>query len=261
MADMQDLDSTEEIGEIEAVEAQQAEQAEAPKEEQSIVEQAFPPKYRGKSVEELVKMHQEAEKLISRQGAEVGEIRKLADELIKSQLAKPAKQEEPKEIDFFSDPQEAIRRAVESNPRVLAAEQYAVQARMVQAQQTVMAKHPDMGQIVSDPEFQEWVRSSKIRMKLFQEADQQYDPDAADELLSTFKALRPRPAARQDVRVDKDARDQMVRAASVEKGGSGESGKKIYRRADLIRLRIRDPGKYDAMQNEINAAYAEGRVK
>jgi len=39
------------------------------------------------------------------------------------------------------------------------------------------------------------------------------------------------------------------------------AGKKIYRRADLIRLRTNDPERYDALQDEILEAYAEGRVK
>ena len=43
----------------------------------------IPEKYRGKSLDEVVKMHQEAEKLIGKQAQEVGEVRKLADELIK----------------------------------------------------------------------------------------------------------------------------------------------------------------------------------
>ena len=43
--------------------------------------------YRDKSLEDVIKMHQEANKLIDRQGKEVGEIRKLADELIKQNLS------------------------------------------------------------------------------------------------------------------------------------------------------------------------------
>ena len=47
----------------------------------------LPEKYRNKTLEEVVKMHQEAEKLIGKQAQEVGETRKLADELIKQNLA------------------------------------------------------------------------------------------------------------------------------------------------------------------------------
>ena len=49
-----------------------------------------PSKYKGKSIEDVIKMHQEAEKLIGKQAQEVGEVRKLADDLIKQTLSKPS---------------------------------------------------------------------------------------------------------------------------------------------------------------------------
>ena len=56
-------------------------------EEQKISQKAeLPEKYRDKSLDDIVKMHQEAEKLIGKQAQEVGEVRKLADELIKQNL-------------------------------------------------------------------------------------------------------------------------------------------------------------------------------
>jgi len=63
----------------------------------------LPDRYRGKSIEDIVKMHQEAEKVIGRQAQEVGEVRKLADELIKQNLggkSQPVEKQEP-EVDFF----------------------------------------------------------------------------------------------------------------------------------------------------------------
>lgn len=252
MAELQDID--ENVGELEFVEEQieQVEQQEAKPE--------IPEKYRGKSVDDVIRMHQEAEKLMSRQAQEVGEVRKLADELIKSQLKPKPEPEVVEEVDFFENPQEAVRRAVENNPKVLAAEQYAIQVQRQQAQQTMLQKHPDAPAVVNDPEFQSWVRSSKVRERLFQQADAEYDFDAADELLSTFKELRQVKVKRDDS-ADTENRKQALKAASVETGGSGESTKKIYRRADLIRLKISNPSKYEAMQDDIMAAYAEDRVR
>lgn len=256
MAEVQELESSE-IGELEAVEQEQA------KPETTAVEPKqpeIPEKYRGKSVEEIVRMHQEAEKLIDRQGREVGEVRKLADELLKSQLQKKQPEPEPpKEIDFFENPQEAIRRAVETNPEVMAAKQFAVQARQEQAKQQLAAKHPDYMQLVQDSEFATWVQQSPVRTRLLQEANA-YDVNAADELFSTFKQLRT-VKQQQTQQVEKTARNEAIKAAAVDVGGTGESGKKVYRRSDLIRLRMRDPGKYESMADEILAAYAEGRVR
>ena len=36
---------------------------------------------------------------------------------------------------------------------------------------------------------------------------------------------------------------------------------KVYRRADIIKLMKNDPDRYQALADEIMAAYAEGRVK
>lgn len=249
MAEIQDIDG--EIGEIETVEKQQSEPV--------VTAPELPEKYRGKTIEEVVKMHRDAEELIARQGREVGEVRKLADELIKSQLTPKAEVEKPKEVDFFENPQEAIRQQIENHPRVLAAEQFAKQAQAEQSRQRLMQIHPDVQQIVGDVGFQEWVKASKVRTQLFQQADN-FDVDAANELLSTYKELR---GVRQKMaaEVDTTARDKTLKAAAVDTGGSGESSQKIFRRADLIRLKMRDPAKYEDMMPEIMAAYQSGRVK
>jgi hypothetical protein len=253
MAEVQDFDSNEgneDVGELETVEKQVEEAKQEPE---------VPTRYRGKSADELIKMHQEAEKLIARQGQEVGEVRKLADELIKSQLAPKPKVEEVKPIDFFENPQEAIRQQIENSPRVLAAEQYAKQAQVEQAKQALNRIHPDVQEIVQNEDFRNWIAGSKVRQQLFQQADQ-YDLEAANELLSTYKELRSVKQQREAA-VDNTARDATLKSVAVETGGSGESTRKMYRRADLIRLKMRDPSKYADMQPEIMQAYSEGRVK
>jgi hypothetical protein len=56
-------------------------------------------------------------------------------------------------------------------------------------------------------------------------------------------------------------RKQNLKAVGVDVGGSGESSKRVYRRADLIRLKMQDPTRYEALSDEIMQAYSEGRVK
>ena len=97
---------------------------------------------------------------MGRQANELVDVRKLADELLKSTLQPKTVAEPPKEIDFFSDPQEAIRRAVETNPAVLEARNMAVQAKQAQALQQMAAKHPDFATLVRDADFQQWVGAS-----------------------------------------------------------------------------------------------------
>jgi hypothetical protein len=130
----------------------------------------------------------------------------------------------------------------------------------MQIQQKLAANHPDFTQIVQDPDFANWVKASNVRMSLYAKADAEYDYDSADELLSTFKQLKA-VKTKQEETVTQAARQQTLKAVSVDTGGTGESSKKIYRRADLIQLKLRDPDRYEQLQPEIMAAYAEGRVR
>ena len=222
----------------------------------------IPDKYRGKSLDDIIKMHQEAEKLIGKQAQEVGEVRKLADELIKQNLAgkpQPIKEEEP-EVDFFENPQAAVRKTVDTHPDVLAARQAAQEFKKMQIQSKLSQEHPDFGQIVQDSDFVNWVKSSPVRIGLYAKADGEYDYDSANELLTTYKQLKG-IKAKQTSDAGESQRKSNLKAASVDVGGTGESGKRVYRRADLIRLKMQDPARYDALSEEIMAAYAEGRVK
>ena len=242
-------DDKEELGELE-IEEQKIEQ-----------KPELPEKYREKSLDEIVKMHQEAEKLIGKQAQEVGEVRKLADELIKQNLGsrQQTRQEEP-EVDFFENPQKAVQRTVDNHPDILAARQVTQEMKRAQIQQRLAQEHPDFGEIAKDQDFANWVKSSPVRIKIFEQADSGYDFDSANELLSTYKQLR---SVKQKQTSDDGevTRKQNLKAVGVDIGGSGESSKKVYRRADLIRLKMQDPTRYDALSEEIMQAYQEGRVR
>jgi hypothetical protein len=229
--------------------------------QQAAVE--IPDKYRGKNLDDVVRMHQEAEKLIGRQAQEVGEVRRLADELLKQKLSQnivnaPTKEEA--EIDFFEDPKMAVQKAVASHPDVLAAKQASQQFKQMQTQSMLSKKHPDFADVVRDGEFIEWVKGSPLRLNMYAMADSQYDFTSADELITTFKQIRTSKTA-QTTEAGNSVRKQNLKAVGVDVGGTGESSKKVYRRADLIRLRMTDPNRYEALQPEIMSAYAEGRVK
>jgi hypothetical protein len=228
----------------------------------------LPEKYRGKSAIEIARMHQEAEKLIGRQANEVHEVRSLADQLLKQQLDSKAKEakpiEESLEDDFFADPASAVNRQVEKHPAVLEARQAALEMKRMKTAQQLSSKHPDFATIAQDAGFQDWVKSSAIRLNLFARADAEFDFESADELLSTYKELKQIKQQNQNVQsanVESKAQEQAMKAATVDVGGAGETSRKVYRRADLIKLRMTDPDRYMQLSDEIMQAYAEGRVK
>lgn len=248
--------------ENEVNEIQQEPEAEV--EQPQVEEPTLPEKYHGKSLEEVVQMHQEAEKLLGRQSSEVGELRKVVDDYISTQTQPPAPQQhvEPEDdIDYFTDPQAAVNRAIENHPKIREAEQYTAEYKKQSSLATLRSKHPDMQEILSDPKFAEWIKASKIRTQLFVQADQGYDADSADELFSLWKERKT--VAQQTANVEKQARKQSLKAANTgnARGSAEGSRKKVYRRADIIKLMRNDPDRYQALSDEIMAAYAEGRVK
>ncbi len=127
-------------------------------------EENLPEKYKGKDYKEIVRMHQEAEKLIGRQGSEVGELRRIVDDFIKAQASdKQQAQPEVDEEDFFADPKKAVERAIESHPKIKQAEKMASDMAKAKALETLKSKHPDFGNVVSDPGFLNWIQASKVR--------------------------------------------------------------------------------------------------
>lgn len=232
-------------------------------------EDDLPEKYRGKTPAELARMHQEAEKLIGRQAQEVGESRRLLDDIIKQQLnTKQDTQPQAKtqEIDWFEDPLKATDTRIENNPVIQSLKQQQEEMAKMSSLQRLEKAHPDYSQVASSSDFVEWIRGSRVRIELFAKA-QHYDFDSADELLSTYKALKNiktqqvQAADESLKKADTEKRTQSLKAASVPRGGSGESSKPIYKRVDLITLKMRDPMRYEMMSEEIMQAYAEGRVK
>ena len=227
------------------------------------IEDDLPEKYRGKSAAELARMHQEAEKLLGRQSSEVGELRKVVDSYIQTQLAEKqqAPQEEDDDIDFFTDPDKAVAKAIERHPKMRQAEELSEQYKRQLAMHELGKAHPDASEIVKDEKFAAWVKASKIRTQLFIDADQKYDYDAANELFSLWKERQQ--IVKQTADVEKAERKQQVKAASTgnARGNPDSKARKIYRRADIIKLMKTDPDRYMAMSDEIMAAYNEGRVK
>jgi hypothetical protein len=231
--------------------------------QETTEEQEIPQKYQGKSTAEIIRMHQEAEKLLGKQSSEVGELRKVVDDYIQTQLSEQAPQQsEPEEdIDFFSDPDRAVARAIDNHPKIREAEQISTQYRQSTAMAELQRRHPDMQDILQNSKFADWIKGSKIRQQLFVQADQQYDYEAADELFTLWKERQQ--VVGQTAATEKNERKKAVKAASTGNvRGSGEqSAKKVYRRSDIIKLMKEDPERYMSLSNEIMAAYADGRVR
>ena len=260
------IDPQPEEDNVDTIEKNEVNEIQQEVEQPQAKEPEVPEKYKGKSLEEVVHMHQEAEKLLGRQSSEVGELRKVVDDYISQSVptnTAPQQKhvESEDDIDYFTDPQAAVNRAIENHPKIREAEQYTTQYKKQTALSALSSKHPDMQQILQDPKFAEWIKASKIRTQLFVAADQAYDTDSADELFTLWKERKT--VAQQTANVEKQARKQQLKAANTgnARGSSEGARKKIYRRTDIIKLMKTDPERYQALSDDILQAYAEGRVK
>ena len=99
MATLRDERPPEDVGN-EQEEQEVSQIAEEPEVQETPQEDDIPEKYQGKSTAEIVRMHQEAEKLLGRQSSEVGELRSVVDNYIQTQLdtTQQATQEPEEEI-------------------------------------------------------------------------------------------------------------------------------------------------------------------
>jgi hypothetical protein len=220
-------------------------------------------KYAGKNIAEVVQMHQEAEKLVGRQGAEVGELRKIVDDFIKNKVSETkeniGKTDSENDEDFFENPRESIAKAVSGSEEMKQIKELLAKQNEQEVLGKLITKHPDYVDVVKDPAFGDWVKGSKVRLELLQRADK-FDFDAADELLSFWKERKGMVDTAKAV--NSEDRKQQRKAASTGGKGSGEPiSRKIYKRSDIVNLMTKDPDKYMANITEIQRAYEEGRVK
>lgn len=195
------------------------------------------------------------EQALTRQGRELGEYRKMADAALRRDVQNGGKKDE--KIDLFADPDKAMAQAIEQHPAV----RNLATASAQMAQQTMTANlkaaHPDFEKTVKDDAFIKWVGDSKVRSELYVRGDQNYDFDAANELLSTWKERQALSTTAQQSTQDRTASD--LKAAKVTTGTAAAGSKKMYSRLDLMRLRTADPEKYNALN--VQQLYMNGQVK
>jgi len=254
--------------EVEAVETQQDyDIQEETQVEVTKPESTIPEKYAGKSLEEVIEMHQNAERILGKQGMEVGHQRKLIDSLMSTQqqvteTATPTEEPVPFEDQFYADPANAVNSAIEKHPDVVKAKETRAMQNQALNQAQLESTHPDFMEIVENQDFRNWVGASKIRQELFRTADS-YDFESANELFTTWKQINMASKTADVKKKEKVKREKALQKTSSETRSSGDSvgGKKIYRRADLINLQVTDPNRHAALADEIQLAYAEGRVK
>lgn len=227
----------------------------------------MPEKFKGKSIEDVVESYVNLEKEKGRKDNEVGELRKLTDQILMNEASKNQRVAEDEDInddvsldDFIDSPSVVVDRVLEKNPRLRKLEESLEANELEASRKELLSRHEDAQEVVLTPEFQKWANESPGRMRVLQEAHTSRDAGMAADLIDMYKTTRK--AATESAIEERDAiAASDLKKASVEKGSVPANTKKIYRRSELIQLKIIDPHRYEKMSDEIKAAYAEGRVK
>ena len=241
-------------------------------------EDQIPEKFKGKTPLEIIEMYQNAESELGRARNEIGQVRRLADELLginrATQAARTenANQQPRKPLtqdDILSNPEQAVTSVVkaEADQRERAhvdrLDMLEAEVRMARFER----KHPEFRSTMEDPKFVEWVQKSPLRGRLAQAAASG-DYVAADELFTLYDEVKP--AMQQQQTNQQTSTDQARRAGLARPGGSSaagiantgsNSGKQIWSRAKLMEMRLNNPEEFERLQPEILRAYAEKRVK
>ena len=231
----------------------------------NTIEDSIPDKYKGKSIAEIVQMHQEAEKAIGRQGSEVGELRKIVDDFVKANLDNGNahnKQETETSVDIWDDPDAYVESKLKNNPDLKEVREIKEELRRQSVLNKLNTEYPDWQDTVNnDSNFADWIRKSESRIAKFQRASNEYSWEDADDLLSTWGEIKKAMGNAKET-AKAEVKEQRKAASTGSASGSGESkSRKIYRRADIINLMQKDPARYQQLSDEIMKAYQEGRVR
>jgi len=218
----------------------------------------IPSKFAGKSTEEIIDSYTNLEKELGRKAQEVGELRKLSDSFLQAEVSRQQNPQDntpletkDNDVDFFDDPNKAVNDMIENHPKFQEFQQFQAQQAQAGAEARLKQTHPDFTEVVQDKAFQEWVQDSPIRMQMFQAADA-YNFDAANELLTNWKD-RSMISKTQEVKEKAEVeRKEALKAGTAESRTSSGSGKggKTFRRADLIRLKMENPNRYESLQDK-----------
>jgi len=231
--------------------------------ELSITEDtSVPEKYKGKSVEDIIHMHTEAEKLIGRQGTELGELRRSVNQILQNQATQQrvSSVEVDKEIDSEFDllePEKSVDARISKHPSIQRIEQLEKDL----AFKDFESNYPGWQNTVNSGDFLEWVNKSPARLSLYSNANG-HDYGAASSLLGQWDEWKDmlKTVAKEEEKLETKSKAKALNDGMTESGTSTATSKKKFRKVELQRLYSSDRERYDSMSQEIQQAYLDGRV-
>jgi len=201
----------------------------------------LPERFKGKTAEEIAHSYEELERLSSRQGNDLGVMRKTMDEFIKLQSGITSQPEpvdaKPASIDdLYADADAVIRRVVkeETGTRIEQLENQLAKARLDTGMNEFDTKYPGWRKEAESQEFRDWVLQSNYRVRMAQAADQRGDIVAAEDLVVMWRDRKDAKVTQDNVQRDKALRNATLEQSGPESPYIGES----YSRADVVRATV-----------------------
>ncbi len=224
----------------------------------------IPEKFQNKTAEEIAQSYIELEKELGRKNNDIGELRKLTDQFLHQELSRKPnddpKQEDELSIEFdelVENPAKVVKTVVDKEVAKVT-KRFEEQAYKTQVEK-FLSNNPDYEEVSQSQEFYNWANASPYRARQLMQA-QAGDLEAAQEILSGFREQTV--LLKEIAEKEKEAeRNEQLAAASTEESGTGETPGRVFKRAELMRMRMSDPDKYESLNEEITKAYMEGRVR
>jgi hypothetical protein len=273
------IDQTNDLGDLAGLEASLGEAVAAPNTppappaKEEVEDPKIPDKFKGKTAAEIAESYTNLEKRFGGLTQDLGTQRKLTDQLLDLKRADDLSQAggdreiEISSTELLDDPTGSVKKLVEQAQHKEVSELRGEINALREKEQfdSFTSKHSDAVAIAESTDFHEWAAATQYRQGLLEQAKGR-DYSAADSLITEYKLSLKSIAPDTDDSSEEVDGLSAAKKVGLESSGSAEgsnSGGKIYRRADLMRLRIEKPDLYKdpAYQAEIMKAYAEDRVK
>jgi len=220
--------------------------------------------------------YKELEKHNSRQAQELGSLRKETDRyrqafdeyiLGDSTPTDEAAVDNPiTSDDIYNNPDEAVKKAVDSHPAIKEAKEAKAQRErdaLAAREKALRDKHGDYEAVVANPEFIDWVKADTTRIDLAVRADG-YDFSAADALFSLYDADKKLTESRT-----RQTRAKELELATLETGMASEApSEQTYSRYEMrehmIKARqgnVKSERYLEVHLPKYRAALAQGNVR
>jgi hypothetical protein len=233
----------------------------------------IPEKYRGKSVEDIIAMHQAVEQKLSRLGNEVGELRRFREtqELELRKTREPQKKEVNVDV-LLDNPEEAVETVIGQSSKIRKLEEQLEQLGTQDAKRQFEQSFPNYQQDLQNEQFLEWAMKNPVRRALAQAADR-YDFTAANELWSLWQERQELVGQQEQQKKQQQAaiKEKKLRDGTLESGtGNSTETKKVFSRREIREIKTRalqgDPKAQDIVndpqwQAQTMAAYFDKRAR